>query len=154
MTEVRHLWNCLIAKLNSRNGSSSLAKSGTLDNFCIASILECVGKQADWYERETWQRSTIYQGKHSRTAQMAAFTKIQRKFHCLRILRSILIGVKQLPINSKLSSAPLSKQAAQDQKDLPSDVSPSKLLPPNEHLPRPVLLFVNASVHVQVEQET
>ena len=86
MSEVRHLWNCLIAKLNSRNGSSSLAKSGTLDNFCIASILECIGKPADWYERETWQRSTIYQGKHSRTAQIAAFTKIQRKFHCLRIL--------------------------------------------------------------------
>ncbi len=36
MSEVRHLWNRLIAELNSRNGSSSLAKSGTFDDFCIA----------------------------------------------------------------------------------------------------------------------
>ena len=147
------MWNCLIAELNSRTGSPSLAKSGTFDDFYIAFHLECVGKSADWYERETWQRSTIYQGKHSRTAQMAVFTKIQRKFHCLRILRSVSIGVKQLPINSKAKSAPLSKQAARDQKDLPSDVSPSKLLPPNEYLLRPALLLVHASVHVQVEQE-
>ena len=49
VSEVRHLWNCLIAKLNARNGSSSLAKSGNFDNFCIASILECVGKPADWF---------------------------------------------------------------------------------------------------------
>ena len=35
-----------------------------------------VGKPADSHEREKWQRSTTYQGKYSRTAQMAAFTKI------------------------------------------------------------------------------
>lgn len=36
MSEVRHLWNCLIAELDSRNESSSLAKIGTFDDSCIA----------------------------------------------------------------------------------------------------------------------
>ena len=84
---------------------------------------------------------------------MAVFTKIQRKCHCLRILRSLSIGVKQLPINSKASSASLSKQAARDQMDLPSDVSHFKLLSPNERLLRPILLLVHTSVHVQIEQK-
>ena len=36
VSEVRHLWNCLIAELDSRNESSSLAKIGTFDDSCIA----------------------------------------------------------------------------------------------------------------------
>ena len=111
-------------------------------------IPDYVGKPADSYERGKWQRSTTYQGKRSRTAQMAAFIKTRRKFHCPRILRCVLIGVKQLPINSKASSASLSKQAAREQKVIASDVSPSKPLSLTERLPRLIPLFVNVSVHV------
>ena len=103
VSKVRHLWNYLIAELDSRNESSSLAKIGTFDDSCIAFHSRVRCKSADRDVRGTWQRSTIYQGKYSRTAQMAVFTKIQRKFHCLQILRSLSIGVKQLSINSKAS---------------------------------------------------
>ena len=36
VSEVRHLWNCLIAELDSRTESSSLAKIETFDDSCIA----------------------------------------------------------------------------------------------------------------------
>lgn len=148
----RHMWNIQIAELRSENGSSGQTKDGTFDDICIPSEYH-VEKPAESHERKTWQKSTIYRAKHSRITLAAAFTKIQRRFHCPQTLRSVLLDAKQLPINSKASFAPLSDQAVRDQKAPPSVVSPSKHLPPNEDLPKPARPFVNASVHAQVEQE-
>lgn len=153
VSEVRHLWNCLIAELDSRNESSSLAKIGTFDDSCIA-----------FHSRVRWQI-----GGSRRARNMAEIYYLPRKTFTDRTDGRLYQDTEKIPLSPNSAQPIDRRKAASDQlksklrtafkADSPRPEGPTQRRvtfqtpPTNEHLLRPILLLIHTSVHVQIEQK-